>query len=89
MWLVELKSTGLKLPEWTDTLFEWFVLIKDGAVKLSCNETCLEVDFVLDWNNNMSFSHCLSLWENSRCIHMMNKWKISELAYFKPEKIKN
>ena len=48
MWLVELKSTGLELPKWTDTLFEWFVLIKDGAVKLSCNETCLEVKFVLD-----------------------------------------
>ena len=86
MWLVELKSTGLKLPKWTDTLFDWFVLVKDGLVKLSCDETCLEVEFVLDWSNNMSFSSCLSLWENNRCIHMMNKWKKCELANIQKEK---
>lgn len=88
MWFVDLKTTWLDLPKWTSTLIEWFVFIKDDVVKLSCNETCLEVNFVLNSGNNLWFSSCLSLWENSRCIHMMNKWKICELSYFKSSEIK-
>jgi len=89
MWFVELNSSWLELPNWTDCLLEGFILIKDDVVKLSCNETLLEVDFLLGSNKNLKFSSCLSLWENNRCVHAMNRWKICELSCLKSEEIKN
>lgn len=87
MSLEESISIIRKLPDWTSPLIWSLVRVIWKEVILTCDNTWLQVSFLLKW----AWLNFLSCDSNSSwiCRHPINSWKDCNLINFKSDEIKN